>query len=77
MPASVSGSKRSEETLLPDKAWSVRGVINSSADLVITTLTDEPAFFNARTISADLYAAIPPVTPNKIFLFANEFKIIC
>ena len=75
MPNSLSGSRSSEETLFPDNACKVKGVINSSADLVITTRTDDPAFFKERTISADLYAAIPPVTPRRMFLFANEFKI--
>ena len=33
------------------------------------TLTSAPSFLNKRIISADLYAAIPPVTQSKIFVF--------
>ena len=73
--ASASASKSSVETLFPDSACSVNGVMNSSADFVITTRTEAPDFFRCLTISADLYAAIPPVTPNKIFLLANDFNI--
>ena len=52
--ASASASSSSVDTLLPDKACKVRGVINSSADLVITTRTDAPDFLRCLTISADL-----------------------
>ena len=52
--ASASASSSSVETLLPDKACKVSGVMNSSADLVITTRTEAPDFFKCLTISADL-----------------------
>jgi len=41
----------------------VRGVINSTADLVMATRTSAPAFARSRVSSAHLYAAIPPVMP--------------
>jgi hypothetical protein len=38
------------------------------ADRVITTRTLAPRFRNSLTNSADLYAAMPPLTANKICL---------
>jgi uncharacterized protein YebE (UPF0316 family) len=40
------------------------GVTNFVAASVITTSTAMPALTSRRRSSADLYAAIPPVTPN-------------
>ena len=50
-----------------ETACKARGVVNSEADLVITTLTSAPANLNTLTTSGDLYAAIPPETIMIIF----------
>ena len=43
------------------------GVTKSLEEGVIITLTSDPFFIKCLTISGDLYAAIPPVTPTKTF----------
>ena len=50
-------------TLLCDRASKVAFPMNLVALLVATTCTWCPASANKRMRSADLYAAIPPVTP--------------
>ena len=71
---------KSEKTGLLDNVDKVRGVIKSIALLVITTLTSAPCFANRRTIKADLYAAILPVTASTTFLPFNmmfwNFKLL-
>lgn len=47
----------------------VSGVMKSCAPGVITTCTSQPAFTSSRTNCADLYAAMPPVTPKSTFRF--------
>ena len=63
-------SNRSVMTLLPVKEAMVRGVMNLVAAFVITACTACPSAWSARTNSADLYAAIPPVTPSKTVLWS-------
>ncbi|MDD2758965.1 MAG: hypothetical protein PHH11_01590 [Methylomonas sp.] len=41
----------------------------------MTTLTSQFCLRNRRTISADLYAAMPPQTPNKIRVSMMPFLI--
>src|SRR5579859_570171 len=55
-------------TFSPERAAKVRGRTNSWAALVMTTCTRMPRSCSRRTISAALYAAIPPVTPRAIFM---------
>src|SRR5580693_482127 len=55
-------------TFSPESAAKVRGRRNSWAARVITTCTRIPRSCSRRTISAALYAAIPPVTPRAIFM---------
>ena len=74
IPASASGFSNSVCTGFPDKAWKVKGVIKACAPSVITTRTLKPASFKRRTKMALLYAAIPPVTANTIFLFGITLK---
>src|SRR5690348_4835761 len=40
--------------------------MNSAADRVSTTSTAAPACVSRRAVHADLYAAIPPVTPSRM-----------
>jgi len=61
-------SIKDEMTGFFDSVESVRGVINSFAAGVMITLTEAPDLINKRTRDADLYAAIPAVIPNRIFL---------
>src|SRR5690606_29005230 len=60
-------SVNEENTSFLESVESVSGVTNSFADCVITTFTSAPFFTKSRTKKAALYAAIPPVTPSKIF----------
>ncbi len=64
--ASAASSQRSERTGRPDSAWNVSGVTNWRAPAVITTWTSAPRSRRRRTISALLYAAMPPETPSRI-----------
>src|SRR5699024_11344828 len=50
----------------------VNGETNFVALLVIITLTSAPCCTNLLVKSHALYTAIPPVTPNNIFLFFNK-----
>src|SRR5690242_14982640 len=50
----------------PVSASNVIAPMNSDADLVSTTSTAAPAWVSRRAIHADLYAAIPPVTPRRM-----------
>ena len=52
----------------------VRGVIKSTAEGVIITLTFAPSLTSKRIKNADLYAAILPDTPIIIFLPRSIFK---
>jgi len=51
-----------------DNVDKVQGVIKFLEAGVIMTLTSAPAFINNLTNEAVLYAAIPAVMPNNIFL---------
>jgi hypothetical protein len=44
------------------------------AERVITTRTVAPCFRNSLTSSADLYAAMPPLTANKICLLIDNAR---
>src|SRR5688500_16544632 len=50
----------------PVSASNVMAPMNSDADRVRTTSTAAPAWVSRRAIQADLYAAIPPVTPSRM-----------
>src|SRR5262245_43907212 len=50
-------------TSCPLNVCSVRGVMNCRPPAVMMTCTSVPAFTRPRTISAALYAAMPPLTP--------------
>src|SRR5688572_1127001 len=50
----------------PVSASNVMAPMNSDADRVRTTSTAAPACVSRRAIQADLYAAIPPVTPSRM-----------
>src|SRR5690554_1051670 len=67
-PISDSVFVKEENTLFLERVERVSGVTNSLAAGVITTLTLAPFFTKSLTKNAALYAAIPPVTPSKIFL---------
>ena len=54
------------KTGLPLNASKVCADTNPLAALDNATVTSCPSFFNKRTSSQDLYAAMPPVTANKI-----------
>src|SRR5580692_1683424 len=63
-------------TFSPESAAKVRGRINSWAARVMTTCTRTPRSCSSRTISAALYAAMPPLTPRAIFMIADgQFPI--
>src|SRR5580658_9567367 len=55
-------------TFSPESAANVSGRTNSWAARVMMTCTRMPRSCSKRTISAALYAAIPPVTPSAIFI---------
>jgi hypothetical protein len=78
--AHESFSVRSARTGFFDKVDKESGVTKSLAADVITIFTSAPAFTKRRVNTADLYAAILPLTPNKIFLFCNikdPAQIVC
>ena len=56
-----------DKTGLLETVDKVRDVTKSFDEGVMTTLTSEPFLINSLTISGDLYAAIPPEIPIKIF----------
>ena len=56
-------SQRSATTGLFERTASVSGVMKRVAAGVMRTRTSAPPSTRARTISADLYAEIPPLTP--------------
>jgi hypothetical protein len=58
-------------TSCPERVEYVRGEMNSLADSVITTRTSAPALRNSRMTKHTLYAAMPPVTPMRIFFPFN------
>ena len=60
---SVNRSGSTTEIEFPDRASRVLLPMNLKALFVATTWTEWPASENSRTSAADLYAAIPPVTP--------------
>src|SRR5215813_8389194 len=63
----VLASKPSTLTGFFDKTDKVRGVIKSQAEGVITTFTCAPSLMRRRVSKADLYAAMLPVMPRRIF----------
>src|ERR1035437_10156840 len=63
-------------TLWPVSAAKVSGRTNSSAARVITTCTSSEYCCKARTSSAALYAAMPPVTPS-VTLMGSWLGMIC
>lgn len=60
--------KNSRLTGFLESVESVSGLIKSVAEGVIITFTCAPSFISDLMSIADLYAAILPVTPIKIFL---------
>src|SRR5882672_6382783 len=68
MLSGTRGSHMSVYTGLPERACRVVGVMKRQAASVMTTRTSAPALTNRRVSSAALYAAIPPVSPSRIFL---------
>ena len=59
-------------TGLPLKVSKINVDMNFSAESVIITCTSAPcSIVSSRKREADLYMAIPPVTPSTIFLFLN------
>ena len=63
-------------TFSPESAAKVRGRTNSWAARVMMTCTRIPRSCNRRTISAALYAAIPPVTPSAIFMMIVDCRFL-
>src|ERR1700758_3576394 len=66
--SSVPASNMPVMTFSPERAAKVRGRTNSCAACVMTTCTRIPRSWRRRTISAALYAAMPPVTPRATFI---------
>ena len=58
-----------------DNDSNASGVIILAAFSVITTFTSYPLFLKPDTIFAALYAAIPPLTPIKIFFIILSFPV--
>src|SRR5262249_24400046 len=63
-------------TFSPESDAKVRGRTNSWAACVITTCTRMSRSCSRRTISAALYAAIPPVTPSATFIKGGRKLLI-
>ncbi len=81
----ITSAQRPSITWLAQESFSVRllctgfldnvdkesGVTKSLAAEVITIFTSAPAFIKSRVTTADLYAAMLPLIPNKIFFPSN------
>src|SRR5262245_34659135 len=68
-----SSSNISLWTFSPERLPSVKAVINLAASLVIMTETRNPFSCKRRIRSADLYAAMLPVTPRTTRLNLDTF----
>ena len=68
MLLAMRASHWSVKTVCPDSAWKVTGVTKRVPASVIATCTSAPCLTSRRTSSADLYAAMPPVTPRTMRL---------
>ena len=73
--ASAAGSSRSSNTGWPETACRLSGVIKALAAGVIITRTSAPRSRRRRTSSGALYAAMPPLTPSRIFFPANPIML--
>ena len=62
---------KSVKTLLPERAWTERGVTKCFAESVRTAVTAPPDFWMRRMSSSALYAAMPPEMMSRIFLPAR------